>query len=233
MKILSLISRVLVGALFIVSGLIKANDPLGFSYKLVEYFTEDVLGFTWLADYVLPLAVLICVAEIVLGIFNKGYIKDKVVFWKERDSHNILDVASLSKAMVNMAATKTGALIILSGETDLKLYSNAIDLIDAKLTSGMIESIFYKNSPLHDGAVIIEDNRLIAARAVLPASNREDLPAELGMRHRAALGITEVSDAIALIVSEQTGNISYTKKGRLTQDVTIEEMQAFLKRHFN
>ncbi|NQY67331.1 MAG: diadenylate cyclase [Flavobacteriales bacterium] len=166
-------------------------------------------------------------------IFKKGYLKNKLFFWKEEDERAILDVSSLCKAMQSMALTKTGALIIISGETDLKLYSSAIDLIDAKLTSGMIESIFYKNSPLHDGAVIVEDNRLIAARAVLPTSKKEDLPAELGMRHRAALGITEISDAIALIVSEQTGNISYTKKGTLVQNVTIEEMQTYLKKHFN
>ncbi|NQY08597.1 MAG: diadenylate cyclase [Flavobacteriales bacterium] len=167
------------------------------------------------------------------GIFKKGYLTKKVFFWKEEKERTVLDVASLCKAMGNMAKTKTGALIILSRETDLKLYSSAIDLIDAKLTSRMIESIFYKNSPLHDGAVIIEDNRLIAARAVLPVSKTEDLPAELGMRHRAALGIAEVSDAIAISVSEQTGQISYARKGKLYQDLSIDEMQAFLKKQFN
>ena len=167
------------------------------------------------------------------GIFRRGYTRNKFAFWQRKDERTILDVASLCKALANMSKSKTGALIIISGETDLKLYSSAIDLIDAKLTSRMIESIFFKNSPLHDGAVIIEDNKLIAARAVLPVSKKEDLPAKLGMRHRAALGISEVSDAIALIVSEQTGEISFARKGKLRQDIGIEEMQAYLKRHFN
>ena len=96
----------------------------------------------------------------------------------------------------------------------------------------MIESIFFKNSPLHDGAVIIRDNKIISARCVLPVSNNEDFPGHLGMRHRAAVGITEESDAIAVIVSEETGGISYVKDGELFNGRTGEQLEQFLNRVF-
>ena len=96
----------------------------------------------------------------------------------------------------------------------------------------MLESIFYKNSPLHDGAVIIRENKIISARCVLPVSNNNELPKKLGIRHRAAVGITEESDAIAIIVSEETGNISYVKDGELFTNRTGEQLKQFLNRMF-
>jgi DNA integrity scanning protein DisA with diadenylate cyclase activity len=96
----------------------------------------------------------------------------------------------------------------------------------------MIESIFYKNSPLHDGAVIIRNNKIISARCVLPVSNNEDFPGHLGMRHRAAVGITEESDAVAIIVSEETGEITYVKDGELFTKRTPEQLEQFLNRIF-
>ena len=95
-----------------------------------------------------------------------------------------------------------------------------------------IESIFYKNSPMHDGAVIVRNNSIISARCVLPVTNNEDFPAHLGMRHRAAVGITEESDSIAIIVSEETGEISYVKDGDLFTNRTSEQLEQFLNRIF-
>ena len=104
--------------------------------------------------------------------------------------------------------------------------------MNATISAPMIESIFYKNSPLHDGAVIIRDNKIISARSVLPVSNSNELPGRLGMRHRAAVGITEESDAIAIIVSEETGEISYVKDGDLFSNRTAEQLEQFLNRIF-
>lgn len=131
-----------------------------------------------------------------------------------------LNIKALETAAFSMAKTKTGALIILSNNTDLSFHVGTGDRLDANLSSRMLESIFFKNSPLHDGAVIIAANKIIAARCVLPVTDQEDFPAHLGMRHRAACGVTEVSDCIALIVSEETGKVSYVKNGIIK---TIDE----------
>ena len=104
--------------------------------------------------------------------------------------------------------------------------------MNAVISGPMLESIFYKNSPLHDGAVIIRDNKIISARSVLPVSNSTELPERLGMRHRAAVGITEESDAIAIIVSEETGVISYVKDGELFTKRTAQQLEHFLNRIF-
>jgi uncharacterized protein (TIGR00159 family) len=132
-----------------------------------------------------------------------------------------------------MGETKTGALIIITKNNDLKFYANTGDTIDAKVSGRMIESIFYKNSPLHDGAVIISNNVIVAARCVLPVTENNDFPAHLGMRHRAAVGITENTDAVAIIVSEQTGEISLSKEGDLKYSLSPERLKELLEKEFN
>ena len=92
--------------------------------------------------------------------------------------------------------------------------------IDSKITYPLLESIFYKNSPLHDGAIVIRNNRIVAARCILPVTNDDDFPGELGMRHRAAVGISEHSDALTIIVSEQNGKISCTQNGKIKVDLS-------------
>ena len=100
--------------------------------------------------------------------------------------------------------------------------------IDSEITFPLLESIFYKNSPLHDGAVVIRNNRIVAARCILPVSNDDDFPGELGMRHRAAVGISENSDAITLIVSEQNGKISSTFDGNIKIDLSEKQLKNYL-----
>jgi uncharacterized protein (TIGR00159 family) len=127
-----------------------------------------------------------------------------------------------------MAKNKTGAIIVLGRSSDLKFYESTGDLMDADVSKRLLESIFFKNSPLHDGAVIIENNKIKAARCVLPVTDNTDLPAQYGMRHRAALGITEQSDAISLIVSEETGFISLAIDGEIHYNITPEELERLL-----
>ncbi len=146
-------------------------------------------------------------------------------------AHQIyLNIDAVATACFNMSATKTGALIIVSRKSDLKFYINTGNIIDSALTSQMIENIFYKNSPLHDGAVIIEDNRLVAARCVLPVTEKENFPVNYGMRHRAAVGITENTDAIAISVSEQTGAISLTLAGEINANLSKEKLIFLLEK---
>lgn len=144
-----------------------------------------------------------------------------------------LDINAIVKACKNMSESKTGAIIILTKNNDLKFYANTGDAIDAKVSVRIIESIFYKNSPLHDGAVIISHNIITGARCVLPVTENNDFPAHLGMRHRAAVGITESTDAIAIVVSEQTGEISLAKEGKLMHTLTPQRLRELLEKEFS
>lgn len=143
----------------------------------------------------------------------------------------ILDADSLIKACFNMSETKTGALIIISRKSDLKFYVNTGEIIDSVLTDKMLENIFYKNSPMHDGAVIIKDNRIIAARCVLPVTEKETFPSHFGMRHRAAVGLTETTDALAITVSEQTGHVSLTINGEINSNLNIDKLRYLIEKN--
>ncbi len=130
------------------------------------------------------------------------------------------DIDSIVKACVSMGKTKTGALIVLERNNKLDfLFNNTGDKMNAEVNKPIIESIFYKNSPLHDGAVIISKNQIMATRVILPVSSSQNIPSRLGLRHRAALGITESTDAVCIVVSEETGEISHIREG----DITIKK----------
>lgn len=155
----------------------------------------------------------------------------KLNFSASAGSDIFLDTDSVADACANMSLTKTGALIIIQRKTDLKFFINTGDAIDSALSSRMLENIFYKNSPLHDGAVIIKDNRIVAARCVLPVTEKENFPAHYGMRHRAAVGITENTDALAITVSEQTGAISLTFAGEINPQLSKEKLKFLLEKN--
>jgi len=161
-------------------------------------------------------------------IKNKGIFK----FNFSMKNENHLNTHAIARAFEDMAKTKTGAIMVLTQVDDLAVFAESGVAMNAEISVPMIESIFYKNSPLHDGAVIIRDNKIISARCVLPVSNSDDFPGNLGMRHRAAVGITEESDAIAIIASEETGNISYVKDGELFTKRTSLQLEQFLNRVF-
>jgi diadenylate cyclase len=140
------------------------------------------------------------------------------------------NVVPIVKACTNMAKNKTGAIIVIGRGTDLKFYASTGDLMDAEVSKRLIESIFFKNSPMHDGAIIISGNKIKAARCVLPVTENSDLPAHYGMRHRAALGISEQSDALAIVVSEETGNISVAEDGEIHPNLVPDELERLLNR---
>lgn len=143
-----------------------------------------------------------------------------------------LRISSIQKACANMAKTKTGALIVVSRQSALDLYLETGDILNANLSSRLLESIFFKNSPLHDGGVILKGNTVLAARCVLPFTSKTEVPADLGMRHRAGLGISEATDAFVIIISEERGKISVAENGRLTQDLSESELWHLLSRKF-
>ncbi|PQJ76004.1 diadenylate cyclase CdaA [Polaribacter gangjinensis] len=141
-----------------------------------------------------------------------------------------IDTESILKACTNLSKTKTGALIVIERTNSLDFLINTGDAINALINNVILESIFFKNSPLHDGATIIRDNYIVATRVVLPISDSSKIPSRFGLRHRAALGISEKTDAVCLLVSEETGEISYIKDGEFVLYTTPEELNEKLKK---
>ncbi len=152
-------------------------------------------------------------------------------FWQFDDQFS-LNISPIVNACEKLSQTKTGALIVITKENNLEYYLETGEIIDAKVSKDLLESIFYKNSPLHDGAVIITNNKIVAARCVLPVSESPMFPAYLGLRHRAALGITEHSDAIAIVVSEQTGVISWFKDSNMKKNIKPVQLKEHLAKEF-
>lgn len=145
--------------------------------------------------------------------------------------HSSLDEAAVMQIVIacrNMARRNCGALIVIEQDAYLKDFSSTGEKVLSIINSRLIESLFYKNSPLHDGAMIIANKKIIAAGCILPVSKNRDIPKHLGLRHRSALGITERTDAIAIVVSEETGKISYSHKGSITTDIGTEELERIL-----
>tara|TARA_R110002049_G_scaffold4377_9_gene30579 strand:+ start:15481 stop:16257 length:777 start_codon:yes stop_codon:yes gene_type:complete len=124
-----------------------------------------------------------------------------------------IDTDTILEACQKMSKSKTGALIVIERTNTLDFLINTGDKMNALLNDALLQSIFYKNSPLHDGALIIRDNYIVATRVVLPISDSTKIPARFGLRHRAAIGVSEKTDAVCLLVSEETGEISYIKDG--------------------
>lgn len=141
-------------------------------------------------------------------------------------------VVQIVLACKNMSKTKTGALIVFTRKQDLQQYAMSGERISALISSRLIENIFFKNSPLHDGALLITGGRLHSATCILPISKKQNIPKQFGLRHRAALGIAEKTDAIAVVVSEETGNISYVIGDEIKTGVKPEELEQMLSKQW-
>ena len=131
-------------------------------------------------------------------------------------------------ACMNMSRQKVGALIVVGRENSLEDITSTGDIVDARINQRLIENIFFKNSPLHDGAMIIINKRIKAAGCILPVSHDYDIPKEFGLRHRAAMGIAQESDAIAIVVSEETGRITVAMDGEFHLRISAEELESIL-----
>lgn len=137
-------------------------------------------------------------------------------------------VNEIAEACRAMSESKTGALIVLPRKDSLSVIEATGDVVDAKVSRRLIMNIFFKNSPLHDGAMIIEGDRIAAARCTLPITQRTDIPASFGMRHKAAIGVSEETDADVVVVSEETGGISFVRGGKLSAIGNINELKLLL-----
>ena len=151
---------------------------------------------------------------------------------KDTDGVHREDIMPLVMACISMSKQKVGALIVIERYVGLSEYSSSGDQINADITQRLIENIFFKNSPLHDGAMIISHKRIKAAGCILPISHDTDIPKSLGLRHRAALGISQKSDCLAIIVSEETGGISIAENGNFKLRLSAEELESALSKEW-
>ena len=162
-----------------------------------------------------------------INLFN---LKNKIDFEKQEDTINSIN--GVCKACVDMSDKKMGALIVFEKDSLLGEITKTGTTLDAKVTTELIENIFFPKAPMHDGAIVIKDGRVTAAGCILPLTSKDDLSSELGTRHRAAIGISETSDAIVAIVSEETGAISIAENGKLIRDVSDGVLREVLMTNF-
>ena len=160
----------------------------------------------------------------IIRLFVSGDNKDKV------DMESIMPVVM---ACMNMGKARIGALIVIERISSLDDIVETGDIIDANINQRLIENIFFKNSPLHDGAMVISKKRIRAAGCILPVSHSIDIPKELGLRHRAAMGISQDSDAIAIVVSEETGRFSVAIMGQFHLRLSAEQLESILTRELD
>jgi uncharacterized protein (TIGR00159 family) len=154
-------------------------------------------------------------------------------FLRGKKIENPVNIEAIVKASRNMSEGKVGALIVITRQSDLQLYAETGDTINAETSSRLLENIFFKNSPLHDGAVIIRQNLIHAARCILPVSDKTNLPASYGLRHRAAIGITENTDAIVVVISEETGTVSLVIEGKILEGINTLKLRNLLEEHLS
>ena len=165
-------------------------------------------------------------------LHTKGRNKLSKIFRFEDSDSLDEDFNEISDAIFTMSGTKTGALIVFSNrEEPILPFVQTGEVINARISSALLQNIFYKNTPLHDGAVLIVGKKIIAAKCVLPMSKKTDLPMGFGMRHRSAIGMSEETDTLVLIVSEQTGTVSYCLHGEITRIENKDSLTSIIKEY--
>ncbi|MCL2560750.1 MAG: diadenylate cyclase CdaA [Rikenellaceae bacterium] len=159
------------------------------------------------------------------GMRRRNKFWDKLLSLRDVKTATHDYVPSVAEACAEMSASRTGALILIQRRTELAPIAETGVAIDAHTTAPLLRTIFFKNSPLHDGAVIINDGRIMAARCILPSTEDTDVPVFFGMRHRAAMGASEATDAVIVVISEQTGAISIAHNGRIERDIAPDALR--------
>lgn len=159
------------------------------------------------------------------SFFNEGNLVDNIKsIWKSNGQGNSAEVTPIIDACKTLGGSNTGALIVLSKNSELKFYAESGDRMDAIVSKRLLMAIFNKYSPLHDGAVIVYNNKIIAARCILPVTER-DVPAAYGLRHRAAIGMSENTDTLVVVVSEETGQLSAMRNGQSYHNLSTQELR--------
>ena len=227
----------------LLKGTVAINIVIGIAFIFIIWKVTQVLKMEMLSGilgYLLSggvIALIIVFQQeirkflLMIGTTNfstrKSFLKQLKFLQSEINTEINTDV--IVNACSNLAKTKTGALIVIEKTNSLDFLINTENSMNALVNEAILESIFYKNSPLHDGATIIRDNYIVATRVILPVSNSTRIPARFGLRHRAAIGVTEKTDAVCVLVSEETGVISYVKDGEFVLFSNITELNEKLK----
>lgn len=178
------------------------------------------------------------IRRFLLHIGKSTFLQKNKAWWgylfgnKDIERDNLIRIKPIIDACKSMKKSKTGALIVFVKYYDDELFSNSCEYIDAKISKRMLESIFQKYSPLHDGAVVISENKIKSASCILPLTDNDKLPPQFGLRHRAGIGVSENTDAVAVIISEETGEIAYAKQGRVRMNVSFGELEKLLNKDF-
>jgi diadenylate cyclase len=205
--------------IFIITLLVAITATRVFKLEVIHYILQN-----WLPQILLVALIIIFHPELRNSLMRLGQSRLFQPIFKQQTV--ILD--EIVDAVIKMAKRKIGALIAIEREVGLKQYIDGGIKIDAEVTSELLQNIFFPKSPLHDGAVIIKEERIAAAGCLFPLSDNPDIAKSFGTRHRSAIGITEESDAISIIVSEQTGRISVGMKGNLNTDLDKDSLRKIL-----
>ncbi|MEP1033862.1 diadenylate cyclase CdaA [Ekhidna sp.] len=166
------------------------------------------------------------------NIFEEGKFFKNVRFWSQNGNAKRANITPIVEAVKSLAGSNTGALIVLSEDSPLKFYAESGDAMDSLLSKRLLLAIFNKYSPLHDGAVIVHKDRIVAARCILPVTER-DVPAQYGLRHRAGLGMSENTETFIIVVSEETGQISAMQDGVTMHNISAQELRRQINKYLN
>ncbi|MBO4884902.1 MAG: diadenylate cyclase CdaA [Clostridia bacterium] len=216
----------------------RANSVLkGLAVILLLTWISDILELSatnWILRQLINTGVIVLVVlfqpELRRGLeqIGRSNISGGVFNGERKPMSSEHDIQEMIHALTNLSRRKVGALIVIENKTGLNDIIASGTMVDAEISSGLIENIFEPNTPLHDGAVVVRNGRITAAACFLPLSENSSISRELGTRHRAALGISETTDATVLIVSEETGTISMAQEGRLTRYLDAKALSGIL-----
>ncbi|MEQ8905556.1 diadenylate cyclase CdaA [Ekhidna sp.] len=166
------------------------------------------------------------------NIFEDRNLMKNLRFWSQNGNSKRANITPIVEAVKSLAGSNTGALIVLSEDSPLKFYAESGDAMDSLLSKRLLLAIFNKYSPLHDGAVIVHKDRIVAARCILPVTER-DVPAQFGLRHRAGLGMSENTETFIIVVSEETGQISAMQNGETMHNISAQELRRQINKYLN
>src|ERR1700743_275453 len=232
----------------LIKGTIAANIFIGLTLIYILYFIVPEEKMPLLAGILKKVADVGIIAIIVvfqqeirrflLLVGKNASLQRNKAWWRyffgktDAEKNNYARIKPIIDACKSLKQTRTGALIVFAKYYDEQFYQNSCKVIDSKISKRLLESIFQKNSPLHDGAVVIAENKIKSASCILPLTEKTDMPTQFGLRHRAGIGVPEANDATALFGTEGYGEISYAKQGLLKMNISFAELEKLLNKDF-
>src|ERR1700761_5325103 len=232
----------------LVRGTIAANIFIGLAVIYASYFAVKALQMrllTVILGYFTNVGIILVIVvfqqeirRFLLLVGKNASLQRNKAWWRyffgkaEVEKNNYTRIKPIIDACKSLKQTRTGALIVFAKYYDEQFYQNSCEVLEAKISKRLLESIFQKTSPLHDGAVVIAENKIKSASCILPLTEKTDLPPQFGLRHRAGIGVTEANDATAIIISEETGELSYAKQGRVKMNISFAELEKLLNKDF-